>query len=180
MNEKTIQTIAIEEVWKQNTNGHIPVLLEIYNPDIKWQDNSQDQENMYLRVINDSNPVMYKGKKYIPCRFEFTPPEENGKTIGQASIQISAIDTRIVQMLRSIELQCEVTVMACFAKMVTESGKITYRFYPLDHLKTKMSSATYNRITAQFTLVFKDVLSLNVPRDRATKNHLPSVDANEG
>jgi len=178
MNEKNIQTIALEELWNQNTDGHLPVLLEIFNPDIKWGDDEQEQENMYLRVIDDSNPVVYKGKKYIPARFDFTPPEETGKTIGNASITLSAIDSRVVQMLRSIELQCQVTVMAMFAKKVTESGSTTYMFYPLDHLRTKMNSASYNRVTAQMNLVFKDVLKLNVPRDKATKNQLPSVNPN--
>lgn len=178
MNEKNIQTVAMEELWKQNTDGHLPVLLEIFNPDIKWEDGSLEQENMYLRVIDDSNPVVYRGKKYIPARFDFTPPEENGKTIGAASINLSAIDTRVVQMLRSIELQCEVTVMAMFAKLVTQQGTLTYQFVPLDNLRARMPSASYNRITAQLNLTYKDVLKLNVPRDKATKNQLPSVNPN--
>ena len=178
MNDKNIQTIAMEEIWRQSTDGHIPVLLEIYNPDIRWDDGSLEQENMYLRVIDDSNPVTYKGKRYLPARFEFTPPEEDGKTVGQASITLSAIDSRVVQMLRSIELQCEVTVMAAFAKMASKEGKVIMKFYPLERLKAKIPSASYNRTTAQLTLVYKDVLKLNVPRDIATKNALPSVNAN--
>jgi hypothetical protein len=182
MNEKNIQTVAMEEIWKQNTDGHIPVLLEIFNPDIKWKDGSLEQENMYLRVIDDSNPVMYKGKKYLSAKFEYTPPDEDGKTVGNASITLSAIDSRVVQMLRSIELQCDVTVMAAFAKItkVTETGeeKVTYRFYPLDQLKARMPSASYNRTTAQLSLTYKDALKLNVPRDIATKDKLPSVNAN--
>ncbi len=173
MNGKNIQTIAMEEIWKQNTDGHIPVLLEIYNPDIKWNDGSLEQENMYLRVIDDTNPVIYHEKKYLPCRFEYTPPEEDGKKIGQASITLSAIDSRVVQMLRSIELQCEITVMASFVKHGTQ-----YRFLPLDQLKGKIPSANYNRTTAQLNFVFKDVLQLNIPRDVATKNLLPSVESN--
>ena len=178
MNNKEIQTIALEELWKQNTDGHVPVLLEIFNPDIKWDDGSTEQENMYLRVIDDSNPVVYKGKKYIPAKFEFTPPEENGKTIGQASITISAMDSRIVQMLRSVELLCEVRIMAMFVKVTTQDNKVTYKFFPIDNLKTTMPNASYNSTTAQLNLVFKDVLKLNVPRDKATKNQLPSVNPN--
>lgn len=178
MNEKKIEVAALEELWKQNTNGHLPVLLEIFNPDLKWNDNSYEQENMYLRVIDDSNPVVYKGKRYLPCCFSYTPPEEDGKTIGQSSISISALDSRIVQMLRSIELPCEVTVMAMFAKRQNENGNTTYKFIPLDNLKTKMLSASYNATTAQFNLTFKDVLKLNVPRDVATKDLLPSVTTN--
>lgn len=178
MNEKNIQVVALEEIWKQNSEGHIPVLLEIYNPDLKWNDNSLDQENTYLRVIDDSNAVVYGGKKYIPARFEYTPPEENGKNIGQASIVLSAIDGRVDQMLRSIELPCEVTVMAVFAKGTMANGRTIYQFYPLDNLKTTMNAATYNKTTAQLTLVYKDVLKLNVPRDKATKDQLPSINPN--
>lgn len=178
MNEKNIHTVALEELWKQDTDGHIPVLLEIFNPDIKWGDSELEQDNMYLRVIDDSNPVVYKGKKYIPAQFQFTPPEENGKNIGQATITLSTIDSRVVQMLRSIELQCDVSVVAMFAKATTEAGKLIYKFYPLDNVKTKMASASYNRTTAQLNLVYKDVLKLNVPRDKATKDQLPSVNAN--
>ena len=180
---KSIQTVAMEEIWKDNTDGHAPVLMEIFNPDIKWDDNSLEQENMYLRVIDDSNPVVYKGKKYIPCKFTYTPPEENGKTIGQASITISAIDSRVEQLLRSVEVECEISVVAAFAKKVTiqESGKevTTYKFFPLDEIKTKMQSATYNKVTAQLNLSYKDVLKLNVPRNIATKDKLASVDESD-
>ncbi len=180
---KNIQTVAMEELWKDDTDGHIPVLMEIFNPDIKWSDEKSEQENMYLRVIDDSNPVIYKGKKYLPCKFNYTPPEENGKNIGQASITLSAIDTRIVELLRSCQLECEVTVVAAFAKKVTvnenNEERTTYRFYPLDELKAKMQTASYSRTTAQLNLVYNDVLKLNVPRNIATKDKLPAVNANE-
>ena len=179
---KNIQTVAMEELWNDSTDGHIPVLMEIFNPDIKWSDDNIEQENMYLRVIDDSNPVVYKGKKYIPCKFSYTPPEENGKNIGQATITLSAIDTRVVQLLRSCQVECDVTVVAAFAKkvVVNEGGTntTTYKFYPLDELKVKMQSATYSRTTAQLNLVYKDVLKLNVPRNIATKNKTPSVNKN--
>ena len=94
---KNINAVALEELWKKDTDGHIPVLMEIFNPDIKWEDGSLEQENMYLRVIDDSNPVMYKGKKYLACKFNYTPPEENGKTIGQEGpmkVKVTCVDYR--------------------------------------------------------------------------------------
>lgn len=178
MNQKVIETVALEELWKQDMDGHLPVLLEIFNPDIKWSDGSYDQQNMYLRVINDSNPIRYHDHTYLPASFQFTPPEENGKNVGQASITISAIDSRVVQMLRSVELQCEVTVVACYAKETTQNNTTTYKFFPLDNINFKMNTASYNNTTAQLNLTFKDVMKLNVPRDKATKNILPSVNPN--
>ncbi|MBO7715787.1 MAG: DUF1833 family protein [Methanobrevibacter sp.] len=170
MNEKNLQTVTMEEIWKSQSDGYLPCLLEIFNPDIKWSDNSQGQENTYLRVISDTNSVVYQGKRYLPCKFELTMPEEDGKKIGNATITISAIDSRIVQMLRSTEIQCEVNVKAFFAK----KGN-TFKFLPLDSIKAKMPSASYNRSTATFNLVFKDVLQVNVPSEMVTQDKVFSV-----
>lgn len=182
MNEKVLQTVAMEEIWKSQSDGYIPALLEIYNPDIKWSDQSLGQENCYLRVISDTNAVMYKGKRYLPCRFTFTMPEEDGKKVGDAAVTISSIDSRIPYMLRSIELQCEVSVNAFFAKQTVtgQDGEehTVIRFLPLDSVKTVLPSATYNRSTANFRLVFKDVLQINIPAEVATQDRLPSVNEN--
>lgn len=173
MNEKNLQTVAMEEIWRSQSDGYLPALLEIYNPDIKWDDDSLGQDNCYFRIISDTNAVTYRGKRYLPCKFEFTMPEENGQKIGNASISISAIDTRVTQILRSIDMPCEVTISAYFAKKDN-----VIKFFPLDSLKTSLPSATYNRTVATFNLVFKDVMQLNIPADVATSDRLPSVNAN--
>lgn len=163
----------MEELWKSGVEGWFPVLVEIYNPDLKWSDSSLEQDDMYLRVISDTNAVIYKGKKYLPCRFTYTPPEKDGKQVGQASITISALDSRIIQMLRSVEIQCEITVVAGFVK----NGSV-YKFIPLDTFKGTVASASYNSTTAQLDLTYKDVLALNIPKDTMTKDMLPSVSEN--
>ncbi len=165
-----IQTVAMEEIWKSQSDGYIPALLEIYNPDIKWNDDSLGQENCYLRVISDTNAVVYKEKKYLPCKFNFTMPDEDGKKIGNAQLTISTIDSRVIQILRSIEMQCDITLKAYFAKT---GSKI--KFYPLDELKATLPSVSYNRATATFTLAFKDIMNINCPADVATQDRLPSV-----
>ena len=35
---KNINKVAIEELFSQNSNGFLPVLLEVYNPDLAWKD----------------------------------------------------------------------------------------------------------------------------------------------
>jgi len=169
-----LRTVTMEEIWKSTSDGYIPALLEIYNPDIKWDDPSLEQENCYLRVISDTNSVIYKGKRYLPCKFTFTLPEETGQKIGEASIVISTIDSRVISILRSIELQCTVKITAFFAK---EGSK--YKFYYLDSFKATLPSVTYNRSTASFKVVFKDALQVNVPAETATKDKLPSVKEDE-
>lgn len=170
MNEKKIQTIAMEEIWKSQSDGYLPVLIDIYNPDIKWDDDSLGQENCHFRAISDTNAVVYKGKRYLPCSFNVKLPDEDGEKIGDATVTISSIDTRIIQLLRSIDMQCEVTLEAFFAK---QGSKI--KFLPLDSIKAAIPSASYNRTTATLRLEFKDVLQMNVPAEKATKDKVPSV-----
>ncbi len=170
MNEKKIQTIAMEEIWKSNSDGYLPVLIDIYNPDIKWNDESLGQEACHFRAISDTNAVVYKGKKFLPCSFNIKMPDEDGEKLSNATITISTIDTRITQVLRTIDMQCEVNIEAFFAK---NGNKI--KFMPLDSLKAIIPSANYNRSTATLQLVFKDVLQMNVPAEQATKDKLPSV-----
>lgn len=176
MNDKNLTTVTMEEIWKSKSDGFIPALLEIYNPDIKWEEgNSMEQENCYLRVVSNTESVKYKGKRYLPCKFDFTMPEENGQKIGSASLTVSAIDSRIIEILRSIDIPCEITIKAFFAKKTDNNGRELVMFHPIDSLTATAPTVTYDKTTAKFNLVFKDALQINIPSAIATQDKLPSV-----
>lgn len=168
---KRIDSATVAELWSETTEGHIPCLMEIYNADLNWGDADLEQDNFYLRVINDSNGVMYKGKKYIPCSFSFKAPTEEGTKIGTASITISGLDSRVQQLLEQIELVSDVSVVAMFAKQDNKK----YYFRELSHWTFKMETANANRSSATFNLTPDSVFSLNVPRDMMDKNQLNSM-----
>jgi len=176
---RNIQSYVLSELCKQRVNGYLPVLLEIYNEELVWGDNSYEQENMYLRVVNDSQAVKYQGKKYIPCAFEMTMPEEDGKTLKPISLTVSAIDSRMIQLLRMTALKSEVTIKSCFMKETeeTEGGKTKtkYKFYPLANYKMKVKGANCTRVSATLTLEVEDILSLQASRDKATKDKFPAL-----
>lgn len=176
---RNIQTYVLKELCKQNIDGLLPVLLEIYNEDLVWGDNSYEQENCYLRLVNDTQAVKYGGKKYLPCRFDMTMPEEDGKTLKPISLTVSSIDSRMIQLLRSTSLKSEVAIKACFAKekTVVEGGKekVRFAFYPLFNYKFKVKDANCTRITATLNLEVEDVLSLQASRDKATQDKFPSL-----
>lgn|SRR5574344_144876 len=172
---RNIQTIALEDIYKQHIGGSIPILVDIYNPDIVWKDNSLEQDAMYLRVINDTTKVKFNGKRYLPCKFDFEPPEETGTSTGNATITISNLDSRVTQMLRTCELVCEVTVVASYVKETDNK----FKFIPINKYKFNLNGSSYTRVTAQLNLVNDNILNLNIPRDTANQNQLPSVNANE-
>jgi hypothetical protein len=170
--KKNINTIALEEIFKQNADGFLPLLIEIYNPDIYWGDNSSEQEDTYLRIINDTVKIRYDGKLYLPCCFEFEPPEENGKSLGTASLSVTSLDSRIPQLLGMCEIPCEITIKAVFAK-VDENSK--YIFYPIEKWKFKANVATCDATKATLTLSNDTFMTTNLPRDLAMQNQFPSV-----
>ena len=175
-----LNVITLEDLWKQNIDGYLPVLLEIYNPDIAWTEEEKQvygQEDSYIRFISDASKVVYKGKTYLPCNFTFSAPEVDGKKVGTASITISAIDVRVRKLLRSIKVPSMVTIVSVFAKSEkdNDSGKFIYQFAELNTKPFKMNSASSNRTTATFSLVFGKNMAQNVPYDMATPDRVPGA-----
>lgn len=174
-----VDVITMRELWKENTDGYIPILLEIYNPDITWTEDektSYGQVDSYIRLISDNSKVVYKSKTYLPCAFTFTAPEVDGKKVGTATISISALDARIRKLLRSIKLPSEVNIVSVFCKSEKgSSGQYIYQFSEIQTTPFVMNSAGSNKTTATFNLVFDKNMSQNVPYDLATPDRVPAT-----
>lgn len=177
-----IDVLTLEDLHKKNIDGYLPVLLEVYNPDISWTDEEKeayDQEDSYIRFISDEVKVVYKGKTYLPCNFDYQLPESDGTKIGTTTITISALDARVRKLLRSISLPSEIKVVAMFAKITKDedSGSFFYKFVELNTMKYGMTTAGSNRMSATFNLVFNDASSQSIPYDTATQDRVPAVGA---
>lgn len=172
--------MTIQELWKQDVDGYLPILMEIYNPDISWTQEEQEaysQDNSYMRLIADESRVVYKGKTYLPCAFDFSPPEIDGKKVGTASITISALDSRVKRLLRTIQVPSDVRIVSLFGKTEkdNQSGGFIYKFVEFDSTPFKMSSASSNKTTATFNLTFGKNMGQNVPFDIATPDRVPGT-----
>lgn len=175
--KKNIDVVTMSELWKADKDSFLPVLMEIYNPDIKWESNEYEQENCYLRLTANDSKLVYKGKTWLPCAFNFTPPETDGQKVGTASVSISALDARVKFLLRTIRVSCKAKIVAMFAKTEKDdsSGKFFYKFIPLDAVEFEMKQATASNTTANFSLTFKSPLQQNVPYDVATADRVPGA-----
>ena len=175
-----IDVVTMQDLWKKDSEGYIPILIDIYNPDIGWTDEERSvygQINGHLRFISDENKVIYKNAVYLPCAFDYTPPDTDGKKIGAATISISAIDSRVKKMVRTIKTPSEVNVVAMFAKIKRTNGKTTFKFAEMKSASFWMTAASSNKATATFNLSFDRALSQNVPFDMATSDRVPGTSA---
>ena len=172
--EKKIESITIEELMRPNTDGSIPVLIDVQHKDISWAENTAnyagEQENGHLRLINANYPVRYNGHKYMPSVFSFTMPSEDGVKVSSTTITISAVDRRVIEIIRSVKTKPRAIIEAFFVKddnIVTFSKLYKYEF--------EMSSVSWDGISAKWNLEFDPVMQLNIPRDLATSARCPAV-----
>lgn len=173
-----LDVITMNDLWQKDIDGWLPVLMDIYNPDIVWTQEEKDaynQEDSYIRVIADDNQVVYKGKTYLPCAFTYTPPESDGKKVGAASITITALDSRVKKMLRIIKIPSQVTVVSMFAKVSRDSGSPIYKYKEISAKPFMMTSASSNPTTASFNLTFGNNFGQNIPYDIATQDRVPGT-----
>lgn len=166
---RNIETATLEELFSSSTEGSIPVLIDIKHDAIVWSDDAQ--EDGHLRLINSTTAVKYKGNKYLPCVFTFVPPSEDGSKISGASITISSIDTRVIQMIRRIPSPPIAVIEAFFSKI----SDTEFMFSKLYHYEFQFNTVTWDNTTAKWNLVFDPTMETNVPKDLATPSRCPAV-----
>lgn len=174
-----LDVVTLKELWDKNTDGYLPILLEIYNPDLSWTEaekKAYGQEDCQVRFIADENKVIYKGKTYLPCAFNYQASTTDGSKISNATITITALDTRIKKLLRSILLPSEVKVTATFGKQEKDDKVgFIYKFVELNSVSFTMSSASSTKTTATFNLEYDRSLQQNVPYSKATRDRVPAT-----
>lgn len=172
---KNIEAITLEELFKQDSPTSINILVKIKHPDIIWKDGTEggQQKNGQLCLINGTIPVMYKGEKYYPSCFSFEQPTEDGTKIGNTNITVSAIDQRIVEIIRSIKSNPIAEIVAVFNFVDTEHTKV--RFSQLYNYEFEMSNAQWDGVTAKWNLTFDPAMQQNIPMDKAVESRCPSA-----
>ena len=107
----------------------------------------------------------------MPCSFDFTRPSEDGKKIGNATISISALDQRIIEIIREIKDDEPVAVIEAF--FMKEGND--FLFSKLYHYDFLMKSVDWSDISANFELIFDNTMQQNVPKDLGTIFRCPGA-----
>lgn len=176
---KTIESITLEALFSSSDDGFIPVLIDIQHDAIYWGDVVMEdgevgdgiQVNGHMRLINSKTAVKYSGHKYLPCNFNFSKPSEDGQKISNTSITISAIDQRIIEVIRKLRSAPIAIIEAYYTKM----NDVEFAFRRLNSYTFQMSTVSWDNKTAKWTLVYDPVSQTNVPRAKGTKTRCPSI-----
>jgi hypothetical protein len=168
---------------QESDSSFLPVLVDIRHSGIYWGPDAggeTSQENGHLRLVNDVRGVKYKGDDpvpywYAPCTFSFKPGKDDGKNKANASITISAADSRIIEVIRSIEEDLVCQVVALYGKVKNDEGRVSYTFTKVYGKEFDMTSVNWDGISAQFTLNPDSTLDMNTPRDKGSLFRFPSI-----
>lgn len=177
---RNVSAQTFESMTQKSDSAFLPVLIDIKHPAIVWTSTDLEQQNGHLRLICDTRGVKYKGNDnevhyYAPCQFSVKMPKEDGKSKSNASITISCIDSRVIEVIRSITESITCNIVAMYAKIKTSEGKQVYSFSKLYGRKFEMGSVTWNGISAQWDLNPDSRLDLSIPRDKGSSFRCPSI-----
>lgn len=184
MPRRNISTITFNEMTQKSQNAFLPILIDIKHTGIVWTDKSFNQENGHLRLICDTRGVKYKGddttaKYYAPCTFLYKKPKEDGKTKNKASISVSCVDTRLIEVIRSITENLTCKIVGMYTKIDSNNGAQKYVFSKLYGKEFFMSNVTWDGISAQWDLDPDSIMDLSAPRDKGSVYRLPAIMENK-
>jgi len=172
---KKLESVTLQSLFEESRSGSLPVLMDIEHDLIQWGDDDLEQENGHLRLINSNTPVIFNGHRYLPAYFQFILPQEESNKIGQTSITISALDKRVVEIIRSINSAPKATIEAMYAN-INEYEFVFSRRYRYEFA---MDRVNWDASTAKWNLIYDKTMQNNIPRDLATASRVPGVTADE-
>ena len=180
---RNINSVTLEELAQKNTAIFLPVLIDVKHPEIVWKNQTGLEhpfQDGHLRLVNDTRGINYKGDDeiayyYAPCTFNLKLPKEDGKKVSNATITISCVDSRIIEVIRSVEEDLTCRIVALFAKKTNDEGRTVYVFSKQYGKEFTMGSVTWDGVTATWELEPDPVMNLNVPRDMASAFRTPGA-----
>lgn len=180
--KRRISTVVLDSLEQKDDSIFLPVLLDITHPGITWgeTEGSDIQQDGHLRLVNDVRGVRYKGDDsephyYAPCNFSIKMPKEDGKVKGTASATISAVDGRVIEVIRDIEEDLNCQVIAFYAKITNENNAVQYVFSKLYGKMFQMGGVNWTQTSAEWVLDPDKIMDLNMPRDKGSIFRFPSI-----
>jgi hypothetical protein len=143
---RTLQLDTIQQLYGSESSMVLPVLIEITYYDV----NGNAIGPIYL--ANNNVDLAYGGHTYLASSFLFTPPEETGEGVTEASITVCNVDRSLMVALRDSTIPPLLTARAMF--YYNPSGVLSFEQIAAWPMTLRSAQATSEVITA--TLKYDD------------------------
>ena len=93
MSIRQISAEGLRDMFAQNTDAAVFALLTFTHPSLSEPE----------RLVNNTESITYDGQEYTGFPFYFTPPAEEEDREAVATVEVSNVDRRLTEVLRSIQ-----------------------------------------------------------------------------
>ncbi|WP_069383953.1 DUF1833 family protein [Halomonas caseinilytica] len=93
MSIRQISAEGLRDMFAQNTDAAIFALLTFTHPNLSES----------IRLVNNTEAITYDGQLYEGFPFRFTPPAEDEEREAVATVEVSNVDRRLTEALRTIQ-----------------------------------------------------------------------------
>lgn len=120
-----------------------------------------------IRVVNSLDDIVSGGHTYVAFPFEITLPSEVERQVPVAQLRIDNTDRRIVEAVRSVNGQMQVTMQIVLASQ-PDTVEWSYEGF-------KLTSATYDEMVVEGELRLEEVLVDPFPQHSYTPGWFPAL-----
>lgn len=152
---------AQQQMVRMETQALFPYLIEITTPD----------GNIY-RYANSDNDITFENHVFSACFFKLTPPERTDEGIKDAKITISSIDQLWIERIRQYKDRATIRFIAVIQYT---NGNNVESIEDIDDLEFKLTKATWNESTIQWTMKFDDWMDIMFPCTKLTAQVCPAL-----
>lgn len=156
------------EMVRMQTRAKFPYLIKITTPD-----------NQIFRYANSVNNIEFEYETYEASYFKLEPPEQTENGIKDARITISSIDQVWIEKIRKYQDRSLIRFVAVIQRDEQEISGITHKVIEyvekLDDITFKLTNATWNETTIQWTMKFDDFMEIKMPCQKLTQFIAPAL-----
>ncbi|WP_275289190.1 DUF1833 family protein [Halomonas elongata] len=93
MSIRQISAEGLRDMFAQHTDAAVFALLTFTHPNLSEP----------IRLVNNTEAITYDGQLYEGFPFRFTPPAEDEEREAVATVEVSNVDRRLTEALRTIQ-----------------------------------------------------------------------------
>ena len=146
----------LTQLYKQESEDPFLMLLTLTHDDFA---------PIYL--VNNTEPIVSRGKSFIPFPVKITLPADDGETQREVAIEFDNASAALIAALRSVITPIEVTIEMILAsapdRVEIEIGEL------------KIKNITYNKTSIQGRLFMDDFLNTEMTSEKYSPTNFPGL-----
>lgn len=124
------------------------------------------------RFANTDDEVEWDNQTYYPCSFNIVAPDVKENSVGNGNITMSAIDQTLIMAVRKQQEKLRIRFVAVIEY---EDDFAIDTIEAMEDTEFKLANVTWDDLTISGTLIFDDLMDVNLPCDVSNSQNCPAL-----